>query len=88
MAKINIQFKAIMMLFFSIIGLTIILGVIVYISINNYMYDDFFNTLKIRANTVAKISIDAAHQDAAFVSGYNAIHKEVAEKLKNDDSGI
>ncbi|WP_129020738.1 ATP-binding protein [Edaphocola flava] len=88
MAKINIQFKAIMMLFFSIIGLTIILGVIVYISINNYMYDDFFNTLKIRANTVAKISIDAAHQDSAFVSGYNAIHKEVAEKLKNENDYV
>ncbi|RQO32513.1 sensor histidine kinase [Taibaiella sp. KBW10] len=88
MSKINIQFKAIMMLFLSIIGLTIILGVIVYVSINNYMYDDFFNTLKIRANTVAKISVDGANRDSTFVSGYSVIHKDVSEKLKNENDYV
>lgn len=81
LSKLNLKTKAILTIFISTIAITSLFGVFIYLSLRNFVYDDFFKTLKIRTNVIAKANIDGAYNDTSFVAGYQSVIEEVAEKL-------
>ncbi len=81
LSKLNLKTKAILTIFVSTIAITSLFGVFIYLSLRNFVYDDFLKTLKIRTNVIAKANIDGAYNDTSFVAGYQSVIEEVAEKL-------
>lgn len=80
-SKFSLKTKAILMFFLSTIIITSLFGVFIYMSLRNFVYEDFYKTLRIRANVIAKANIDGAYNDTNFVAGYQSVVEEVSEKL-------
>lgn len=79
MYKLNIRYKLILLLFFSFIGLIVILGTIIYVSLTNHLYTDFYRVLEKRAAVVANAEIEGKGLNAE----YDLRLVDLTDKLKD-----
>ncbi len=87
-SQVSLKTRAILMFLVSTVVITSLFGVFIYLSLTNFVQEDFFKTLKIRANVIAKANIDGAYNDTSFVAGYQSVIEEVSEKLVHEKDFI
>lgn len=88
LSKMSLKTRAILMFLLSTVIITSLFGMFIYLSLRNFVQEDFFKTLKIRANVIAKANIDGAYNDTSFVAGYQSVIEEVSEKLIHEKDYI
>src|SRR5690606_7384907 len=59
--RVNSRYKTVLMFLLSSVGITVLLVVTFYTSIEKIIYDDYYNSLKLKTNILAQIHIDELH---------------------------
>lgn len=91
MYKLSARLKVIVFLVFSFIGLSIVWGVIIYVSLTNHMYLDFHQALEKRARVVADTKFDGNRFSIDDLKLFDLTEKirnpkdYIYEKVSDDD---